>query len=72
MPRSGDVESLPKLRTVELVRDGRPIQEWTPGRPEFSITADDTDFDESKTGFYLVRVTQDDEHQGWTSPIWFG
>ena len=49
-----------------------PIKEWMPDKKEFTLEAEDVDFDAEKSAFYLVRVKQADEHQGWTSPIWFG
>ena len=67
-----EIDGTATLRTVELLRDGRSIEKWFPGEKAFSVTAEDTDVDQSQPAFYLVRVTQEDKHQGWTSPIWFG
>ena len=65
-----EIDGTANLQTVELLRNGRPIQQWQPGTSAFSITAADND--QTDPAFYLVRVTQTDEHKGWTSPIWFG
>ncbi len=67
-----EIDGTAKLQLVELLRDGHPIHTWSPGKSEFSVVADDTVADPSRTAFYLVRVTQEDQHKGWTSPIWFG
>ena len=67
-----EIDGTADLRLVELLRDGRPIQQWSPAMAAFSISAEDTKFDRAKSAFYLLRVTQADEHKGWSSPIWFG
>ena len=67
-----EIDGTAKLRTVELLRDGVPIKTWNPDQAEFSVTALDAEADRSKAAYYLVRVTQEDDHQGWTSPIWIG
>ncbi len=65
-----EVDAAGPLDRVELLRDGRPLQTWTPTGSQFTTEATD---DESSAGaFYLVRARQQDGHQGWTSPIWFG
>jgi hypothetical protein len=66
------IDGTAELSLVELLRDGRPVQKWSPGKNTFSITAEDSGFDDSQSAFYHVRVTQTDTHKGWTSPIWFG
>lgn len=67
-----DVDGTTRLQSVELLRNGHPIQKWTPNSNAFAGAAEDTDVDRSKSAFYILRVKQSDEHQGWTSPIWFG
>ena len=58
------------LETVELLRDGNPIKTWRPQADTFST--DIADQEHEQPAFYLLRVKQVDQHQAWTSPIWFG
>ncbi len=67
-----EIDGTSEVQLVELLRDGRPIKQWSPDKQAFSVVAEDTDFDPSQTAFYLVRVKQADKHKGWSSPIWFG
>ena len=67
-----ELDGTADLKRVELLRDGNPIQQWSPRAQRFEIETTDHEANQSVTSFYLVRVTQSDAHQGWTSPIWFG
>ena len=67
-----EVDGTATLGEVELLRDGRPIQRWTPGTKHVELSAEDERTTKERTSFYLVRVTQTDNHKAWTSPIWFG
>ena len=67
-----ELDGTTELRLVELLRDGRSIMQWRPGKSRFSIEAHDANAELDRSAFYLVRVTQADNHKGWTSPIWFG
>jgi len=73
-PRSFNirVDGTAKLASVELLRDGCPVETWTPGGGVFEQEAEDEHGSADTPSFYLVRVKQDDGHIGWTSPIWFG
>ena len=76
LPREADrafrfeIEGTTDLESVELLRDGEPIDTWTPNGPRFSTEAADRRYEAS--AFYLLRAKQVDRHQAWTSPIWFG
>lgn len=67
------------IATVELLKDGKPVNTWKPGTKTFSvdyvaekaIEPSGVHVENSST-FYLVRVTQQDGYRAWTSPIWFG
>ncbi len=65
-----EVDAAGPLDRVELLRDGRTLQTWTPTGSQFTTQAKDDE--SSASAFYLVRARQQDGHQGWTSPIWFG
>ena len=67
-----EVDGTNELTRVELLRDGRPIQHWSPRNAQFAIETVDTAIDRSRPAFYLVRAAQSDGHKAWTSPIWFG
>jgi hypothetical protein len=67
-----EVDGTASLRSVELLRDGRPLRVWSPGATAFSVEVQDACADPAASAFYLVRAEQTDKHKGWTSPIWFG
>ena len=67
-----EMEGTTELQSVELLRDGRSVQRWSPRASRFEIETVDLTADPEVTSFYLARVTQSDGNKGWTSPIWFG
>lgn len=77
---SGYVAGTEKLKTVEIIRNGEVIQSYEPEDYHFEYEYDDMvplkDVcidDKDKTPpftFYYLRVTQEDGHMGWSSPIW--
>jgi len=74
MPRTFDVsvDGTAPLDCVELLRDGRPIQNCSPDARRLEAQFEDADAGCAAEHFYLVRVRQADGHTAWTSPIWFG
>ena len=76
---SGYVAGTTKLKTVEVIRNGEVIHTFTPDNYHFDYYHDDM-IDLSKVtldckgsppfAFYYLRVTQEDDQIGWSSPIW--
>lgn len=62
-------EGAASLARVELLRNGKLLRQIEPNAPSTSVRWRDA----AATGdcWYLVRVTQEDGHRGWSSPIWF-
>lgn len=68
------------LRSVEVMRNGQLYKRFTPQTTSFETTLDDMDPMEKiaiqpKDGkypfvYYYIRVTQEDGHMAWSSPIW--
>lgn len=77
---SGYVAGTSKLKTVEIIRNGKVLQTYTPKDYHFEFEYDDMTPLESVAVtpkdkappfvFYYIRVTQDDGHLAWSSPIW--
>lgn len=77
---SGYVAGTTTLKTVEIIRNGKVIQTFKPEGYAFNFTYDDLvalnkvtiDAKDKKPPFvyYYLRVTQDDGHMAWSSPIW--
>lgn len=76
---SGYVAGTAKLKKVELIRNGTVIHTFSPTQYFFDYTYDDQDNCEkiALNGgekppfvFYYLRVTQEDGHMAWSSPIW--
>ncbi|MFQ5729588.1 MAG: DUF3604 domain-containing protein [Waddliaceae bacterium] len=77
---SGYVAGTSKLKTVEIIRNGKVIKNFKPDDYHFEYTYDDmtplldvvVDAKNKKPPFvfYYLRVTQEDSHIGWSSPIW--
>lgn len=68
-----------KLKTVELIRNGKVLKEFSPGSHFLDVTYDDMEplsdccilnAEKKPFVFYYVRVTQEDGHMAWSSPIW--
>ena len=53
---------------VELVKNNRTVKTWQPGTNVCATVWEDTD--RSSSDFYYLRVTQQDEHMAWSSPVW--
>jgi hypothetical protein len=58
-----------KLRTIEIIKNGELFYSVTPAtwKESFSIVDKKRIAD---TDFYYVRVTQEDNYQAWSSPVW--
>lgn len=82
---SGFVAGTTGLAKVELVRNGDVINTWSDKEYHLDFTYDDMDplqkvtIDPKKNNagqstnpfvFYYLRVTQEDGHMAWSSPIW--
>ncbi len=76
---SGYVAGTTQLKTVEVIRNGDVIHTFTPDSYHFDYYYDDmidlskVTLDQKGTkpfAFYYLRVTQEDGHMGWSSPIW--
>ena len=60
--RSGEIS------LVELLADGAVLASWQPGQPTFRFERT-LETDEAQHYFYL-KVTVDNDHRAWSSPIW--
>lgn len=77
---SGYVAGTCQLTTVEIIRNGKVIKTFEPNNYFLEFTYDDMTLLEKvvlptkdkKTPFvyYYLRVTQEDGHMAWSSPIW--
>jgi hypothetical protein len=76
---SGYIAGTAKLKTVEVVRNGDVIHTFHPTEYHFDYYYDDQDPIEKilldgqgkdPFVFYYLRVTQEDGHNAWSSPIW--
>lgn len=77
---SGTVAGTKKLKTIEIIRNGKVIETLKPDSYFLEFTYDDLnplnkvtiDNKDKKPPFvyYYIRVTQDDGNMAWSSPIW--
>lgn len=77
---SGYVAGTSKLLKVEMIRNGKVLHTFTPNHYFFELTYDDMTPLEKVTlptkdkkppfAYYYLRVTQEDGHIAWSSPIW--
>lgn len=77
---SGYVAGTTKLKTVEIIRNGKVIKVFEPNNYFLEFTYDDmtplekvvfpTKDKKPPFAYYYVRVTQEDGHIAWSSPIW--
>lgn len=76
----GYVAGTKKLKMVELIRNGKVIEKFTPDSHILDFAYDDMtplqsvviDAKDKKAPFvfYYIRVLQEDGHMAWSSPIW--
>lgn len=76
----GTVAGTKKLKSVEIIRNGKAIETLTPDHYFIEFTYDDlvplhsvTISSKDKSSpfvYYYIRVTQEDGHMAWSSPIW--
>lgn len=69
-----------KLKKIELIRNGKVLQTYTTDHYHLDFTHDDLEPLEvvsikpkdkaAPFVYYYVRVTQEDGHMAWSSPIW--
>lgn len=77
---SGYVAGTANLKQVELIRNGKVLMKFTPKSHILDFEYDDMvalqdiviDAQDKKPPFvfYYLRVTQEDGHMAWSSPIW--
>lgn len=75
---TGDIIGTTPISEIEILRNGKVIQTFSPNEYSYSLTYDDSD-EISKIAlsgredpfiFYYIRVHQEDGHVAWSSPIW--
>jgi hypothetical protein len=77
---AGYVAGSSKLKSIEIIRNGSVIKTFKPDNYHLEFAYDDmtpllgvvTDAKDKKPPFvfYYLRVTQENGHMGWSSPIW--
>lgn len=77
---SGYVAGTSKLQTVEIIRNGKVIKTFEPNHYFLEFAYDDmillekvvipTKDKKPPFVYYYLRVTQEDGHMAWSSPIW--
>lgn len=77
---SGYAAGTTKLESIEIIRNGKVIKKFEPDDYHMNFTFDDMtpldkiaiDAKDKKDPFvyYYIRVTQEDGHMAWSSPIW--
>lgn len=77
---SGFVAGTTKLKSVEIIRNGKVLKAFKPDGYSLDFTFDDmtplekvtTPTKDKKPPFvyYYIRVVQEDGHMAWSSPIW--
>jgi hypothetical protein len=77
---SGYVAGTTKLRSIEIIRNGKVLTTFNPDGYAMDFVYDDMtpldkaciDAKDKKPPFvyYYLRVTQEDGHMAWSSPIW--
>lgn len=77
---SGYVAGTTNLKTVEIIRNGKVIKTFEPDNYFLEFTYDDltslekvvipTKDKKPPFAYYYLRVTQEDGHMAWSSPIW--
>ena len=77
---SGYVAGTTKLKKIEIIRNGKVIKTFEPDHYSLDFTFDDmTPLEQVVVSakdkkppfaFYYLRVTQEDGHMAWSSPIW--
>ncbi len=77
---SGFVAGTTKLKSVEIIRNGKVLKAFKPDNYSLDFTFDDmTALDKIAINakdkkppfvYYYIRVVQEDGHMAWSSPIW--
>jgi len=77
---TGYVAGTDKLKSVEIIRNGEVLKTYEPEDYHYEFEYDDmsplkdvcisSKDKEPPFSFYYLRVTQEDGHIGWSSPIW--
>jgi hypothetical protein len=66
---SVEVYGTRRIKTVEVIRNGKVVHANAPGELDATVVFEDKDNIESGS-YYYARVTQNDGEQAWSSPIW--
>jgi hypothetical protein len=69
------VKGTDSIKTVEILRNSYVIKTFhvSSAKARFSVNYTDTDASkESKVLYYYARVTQENGHIAWSSPVWLG
>jgi len=70
---SFDIIAVDEIRSIDILRNSRVVHSITPAPGSMRETGEwvDADFkNESGVLYYYIRVTQKNNHLGWSSPIW--
>jgi hypothetical protein len=70
---SFDIIAVDEISSIDILRNSRVIHSITPAPGSMRETGEwvDADFkNESGVLYYYIRVTQKNNHLGWSSPIW--
>jgi len=75
---AGHVAGTDKLKTIEIVRNGKVLTSFEPDDYHFDYEYDDMEpfgkiaiqGKEGNFAYYYLKVTQEDGHMAWSSPIW--
>lgn len=71
---SFSMETIQPIKSIELLRNSRVVKSFDKARNQikFNTSFSDRDFNKENGGvnYYYLRVTQDNGHIAWSSPIW--
>ena len=67
-----EIEAVDRIKSIELLRNSEVIQRIDAGTDLVQKgTFIDTSLDKtSKVLYYYLRVIQENDHIGWSSPVW--
>jgi len=75
---NGYVAGTEKIKTIEIIRNGKVIKKLHPKTDRIAFEFDDMEMLEKSVikskpapfAFYILSVIQEDGHRAWSSPIW--
>ena len=68
-----DVTGCDSIKVVEILRNSRVVKtfEVQPGNDRFSVSYTDSDYKkEPGVLYYYARITQENGHIAWSTPVW--